>query len=328
MSNDSNCKFDIDYYGVLQLNKNCNDLDIKKARLAIHYNSARQKNENIQGFFCLIAEAYEVLSDPFKRAIYDQYGEAGLKRGVSGPNGHIPPYVFHGDPLWTFREFFGTLNPYGDLLNILTDSEVMRSIVEGHSCRRKEKPLIKSLGLTLTEIFFGALKKLKIEKFMFVDGEKINTILKEKILHVPIKPGLPTATEIVFTEEGDQGPNIIPADIIFVTEDIPHEIFKRQGDNLEMTVDIFLSDALIGTTVTVNTLDERIIRIPITSIITPDYRKCIVNEGLPLVKTPNIRGDLVINFNIEFPIYLSMANKYSIKKALDKHQNDNFNGEL
>ncbi|KAK0095439.1 hypothetical protein PV326_008404 [Microctonus aethiopoides] len=300
MSNDSNCKFDIDYYGVLQLNKNCNDLDIKKARLAIHYNSARQKNENIQGFFCLIAEAYEVLSDPFKRAIYDQYGEAGLKRGVSGPNGHIPPYVFHGDPLWTFREFFGTLNPYGDLLNILTDSEVMRSIVEGHSCRRKEKPLIKSLGLTLTE----------------------------KILHVPIKPGLPTATEIVFTEEGDQGPNIIPADIIFVTEDIPHEIFKRQGDNLEMTVDIFLSDALIGTTVTVNTLDERIIRIPITSIITPDYRKCIVNEGLPLVKTPNIRGDLVINFNIEFPIYLSMANKYSIKKALDKHQNDNFNGEL
>lgn len=60
----------------------------------------------------------------------------------------------------------------------------------------------------------------------------------------------------------------ISADIIFVTEDIPHEIFKRQGDNLEMTVDIFLSDALIGTTVTVNTLDDRIIRIPITSIIT------------------------------------------------------------
>lgn len=60
----------------------------------------------------------------------------------------------------------------------------------------------------------------------------------------------------------------ITADIVFVTEDQPHKIFRREGDNLLMTVDIFLKDALTGTVVTVNTLDDRIIRVPITSIIT------------------------------------------------------------
>lgn len=60
----------------------------------------------------------------------------------------------------------------------------------------------------------------------------------------------------------------ITADIIFVTEDSPHEIFQREGDNLLMTTEIFLKDALIGTVVTVNTIDDRTIRVPITSIIT------------------------------------------------------------
>lgn len=61
---------------------------------------------------------------------------------------------------------------------------------------------------------------------------------------------------------------IITADIIFVTEDSPHEIFRREGDNLLMTALVSLKDALVGTVITVNTLDDRIIRVPITSIVT------------------------------------------------------------
>lgn len=50
-----------------------------------------------------MAEAYDVLSDPFKRAVYDQYGEEGLKKGVPGPDDYIRPYVYHGEPLRTYR---------------------------------------------------------------------------------------------------------------------------------------------------------------------------------------------------------------------------------
>ncbi|XP_014299709.2 dnaJ homolog subfamily B member 13 [Microplitis demolitor] len=312
-SNAANIKptFETDYYGVLELNRDCDDLEIKKAfrRLAIrHQNPSRQRNENIKEVLALIAEAYEVLSDPLKRAIYDQYGETGLKRGISGPNGHIPPYIFHGEPQRTFRNFFGTLNPYGDLVNILNDPQTMEIIYKMHTANKvKDEPIKKSLLLTLREIFFGGVKEVKIKKKVFVDSEKMNTVFKEKIISIPIKPGLPTGTEIVFYEEGDERFDRLPADIIFVTEDSPHEIFQREGDNLLMTTEIFLKDALIGTVVTVNTIDDRTIRVPITSIITPDYRKCIPNEGLPLVKSIKERGDLVINFKIEFPVYLPIA---------------------
>ena len=54
--------------------------------------------------FAVIAEAFDVLSDPLKRAVYEQYGEEGLKRGVRGPGDKcIEPYVYHGQPLRTYK---------------------------------------------------------------------------------------------------------------------------------------------------------------------------------------------------------------------------------
>ncbi|XP_012285598.1 dnaJ homolog subfamily B member 13-like [Orussus abietinus] len=307
----------IDYYGVLSLKKDCHDLEIKKAfrRLAISYNPERNKDESIQAVFSLITEAYDVLSDPLKRAVYDQYGEAGLKRGVPGPENYIPPYVYHGEPLRTYREFFGTCSPYANLLDVLTRPLPLQEFPEGRGLKRKEEPLIKSLQLTLEEVFFGGVKKMKIQKLVLVGDDKSTTVPKEKILTIFVKPGFPTGTEIVFPEEGDQGPTKIPADVIFVTEDRPHETFKRDGSNLLMTVDLFLREALTGTVVTVNTIDERILRIPITSVVTADYQKLIPGEGLPIVEDPKFRGDLKINFNIEFPVYLPIASKNYIKRA-------------
>jgi DnaJ-class molecular chaperone len=57
------------------------------------------------------------------------------------------------------------------------------------------------------------------------------------------------------------------ADVIFVTEDKPHEVFRRDGSNLRMTVEVELCEALTGTIVTLNTIDDRILRVPITSVI-------------------------------------------------------------
>ncbi|XP_053972294.1 dnaJ homolog subfamily B member 13-like [Hylaeus volcanicus] len=319
-SDDCLCnKRGIDYYGVLLLKKDCTDLEIKTAfrRLAIRYNPKRTKDESFKTIFALITEAYDVLSDPVRRTIYDQYGEKGLKNGVPGMHGYIQPYIYHGEPMKTYREFFGTETPYADLLHILSQPSSMLEFPEGQGLKRKEEPLIKTLYLTLSEIFHGGIKKMKIQRLVLVEDDKCRTVTKEKILTIPIKPGIPTGTRIIFPNEGDQGPTKIPADVIFITEDRPHETFQREGSNLHMVIDIFLREALTGTVVTVNTLDDRTLRIPITSVITPDYRKHVLSEGLPLPETPKKRGSLIIMFNIEFPVYLPVSNKNQIKQAFD-----------
>jgi len=61
-----------------------------------------QEMESIQ-IFATISEAFDVLTDPLRKAIYDQFGERALKEGMPGPKGFIPPYAYHGDPYATFR---------------------------------------------------------------------------------------------------------------------------------------------------------------------------------------------------------------------------------
>ncbi|XP_018392644.1 PREDICTED: dnaJ homolog subfamily B member 13-like [Cyphomyrmex costatus] len=319
----------MNYYKVLSLGWNCNNTEIKEAyrRCAIRYNPARQKNGGAEAIFALAAEAYDVLSDPLRRAVYDQYGEEGLKNGVSRPERFVKPYVYHGEPMRTFREFFATENPYDDLLNILTEPQPLLEFPEGRGIKRKEEPLIKTLFLTLSEVFFGGIKKMKIQRLVLLGDDKSMTASMEKILTIPIKPGIPAGTRIVFPEEGDQSPSKIPADVIFVTEDRPHETFWREGSDLHTTVDIFLREALTGTVITLNTIDDRTLRIPITSIVTPNYTKCVPGEGMPILINPKRKGNLILRFNIEFPVYLPLSNKNYIKKAFEASRTNVENAE-
>ncbi|EFN82829.1 DnaJ-like protein subfamily B member 13, partial [Harpegnathos saltator] len=312
-------EYGVNYYKVLSLARNCNDAEIKDAyrRCATRYNPAQQKNEGAEAIFALAAEAYDVLSDPLRRAVYDQYGEEGLKNGVPGPEVFAQPYVYHGEPMRTFREFFVDENPYEDLLNILTEPQPLLEFLEGRGRKRKEEPWIKTLSLTLSEVFFGGIKKMKVQKLVLVGNDMSMTVPTEKILTIPIKPGIPAGTRIVFPEEGDQGATKIPADVIFVTEDRPHETFRREDSDLHTTVDIFLREALTGTVITLNTIDDRTLRILITSIITPDYTKRVLGEGMPLLANPRRRGDLILRFNVEFPVYLPLSKKNHIRKAFE-----------
>lgn len=113
-----------DYYKILGISRGASEEDIKKAykKMALKYHPDKNKSAGAEEKFKEIAEAYEVLSDPQKRQVFDQYGEEGLKGGLGNNNnannmgGSSHPgnfsYTFHGDPRATFAEFFGTSNPF------------------------------------------------------------------------------------------------------------------------------------------------------------------------------------------------------------------------
>ena len=82
-----------------------------------------------------------------------------------------------------------------------------------------------------------------------------------------MKRGWLPGTQIIFEGEGDQGPNNIPADLIFVVKDKPHPLFHRENSNLIYTAKIQLGRALVGTTLHIEHLDGRILDIPINEIV-------------------------------------------------------------
>lgn len=65
---------------------------------------------------------------------------------------------------------------------------------------------------------------------------------EEKVLTINVKPGWKSGTKITFQREGDQAPNKIPADIIFIIRDKPHPLFRREGSDLKYTCKITLKE--------------------------------------------------------------------------------------
>uniref|UniRef100_A0A1J3DX22 DnaJ-like protein subfamily B member 13 n=1 Tax=Noccaea caerulescens TaxID=107243 RepID=A0A1J3DX22_NOCCA len=123
----------VDYYKILLVDKSANDDDLKKAyrKLAMKWHPDKNPNnkKDAEAKFKQISEAYDVLSDPQKRAVYDQFGEEGLKGNVPPPNAGGGPgggasYFSAGDGPSSFRfsprnaddifaEFFGFSTPFG-----------------------------------------------------------------------------------------------------------------------------------------------------------------------------------------------------------------------
>ncbi|PNX96118.1 DnaJ subfamily b member 13-like protein [Trifolium pratense] len=124
----------VDYYKLLQVDRNAKDDDLKKAyrKLAMKWHPDKNPNnkKEAEAKFKQISEAYDVLSDSQKRAVYDQYGEDGLKGQMPPPpeasaSGGGNTYYTHADyphrfsprnPDDIFAEFFGVSSPFSGMM--------------------------------------------------------------------------------------------------------------------------------------------------------------------------------------------------------------------
>ncbi|XP_067255242.1 dnaJ homolog subfamily B member 13 [Chanodichthys erythropterus] len=311
-----------DYYAILEINRNATDADIKKAyrRLALKHHPRSSSHASAAERFTLLAEAFDVLSDPRKKATYDKFGEEGLKGGIPselGVNGAWSSgYVYHGNADETFRQFFGGDNPFADFFTG-DGSEVNTAFqsLRGKKEKLQDPPIERDLHLALEDLYYGCTKKIKISRrVMNEDGH--TSSIRDKILTFTVKAGWNEGTRITFPKEGDQGPNNIPADIVFIIRQKHHPRFVRQNDDLYFTANISLEKALTGFSVEVETLDGRLLNIPINDIVHPQYTKVVTGEGMPLANSPSKRGDLIIRFITHFPEKLSAERKHLLQQAL------------
>ncbi|KAJ0686214.1 putative chaperone DnaJ, HSP40/DnaJ peptide-binding protein [Helianthus annuus] len=138
----------------------------------------------------------------------------------------------------------------------------------------------------------------------------------EEILTIEIKPGWKKGTKITFPEKGNEQRGVIPSDLVFIIDEKPHAVFKRDGNDLVVTQKISLAEALTGYTAQLTTLDGRTLTVPITSVISPTYEEVVKGEGMPIPKEPTKKGNLRVKFNIKFPTKLTAEQKTGIKRLL------------
>ncbi|KAM8920714.1 dnaJ homolog subfamily A member 4-like [Pelodytes ibericus] len=327
------------YYDLLGVKPAASVDEIRRAfrRQALKYHP--DKNPSAGDKFKQISKAYDVLSDPRKRELYDSGGESALQAGSVG--GRCGPSSAMSS---IFNLFFGGR---------------ARTRTQG---KRKGKTVAHQLSVSLEDLFNGATRKLSLQKNIIcpkckgigarhgaritcakcqgtgvqvhmmthIPGlmQSIQTVCSEcqgqgeiirprdqchtcsgrkvtrqkKILTVHIDKGMVNGQKIIFHEEGDQAPGLDPGDIIIILEQKVHPLFKRKGDNLIMNMEIELADALCGCRKSFQTLDGR--SLMVTSlpgeVIKPGDTKCIPNEGMPIYRTPE-KGNLFIEFQVKFP---------------------------
>lgn len=173
---------------------------------------------------------------------------------------------------------------------------------------RQDPPIERELPVSLEEILSGCTKKMKITKR--VTQPNGQTFKEDKVLTIDVKPGWKSGTKITFNQEGDQHPNSLPADVIFIITDKPHPYFKRDGSDIKYTAKISLKEALTGSSVVrIPTLDGEPVTLALRDVVKPTTQKRLTGRGLPLPKEPKKRGDLVVQFDIQFPTTLPEATK-------------------
>jgi len=344
-------------YEVLEIPPSSSEADIRKAyrKLAMKYHPDKNAhNPEAADKFKEVGHAYEILSDPQKRQIYDQYGEEGLN-GDAGMGGGMSPEDL-------FSQFFGGGGMGGMFGGGMQQQGPKRSrdIVHVHKVALEDlyKGKVSKLALQKSVLCSkcdgrggkeGAVKKCAgcngmgmktmmrqmgpmIQRFQTVcpdcngEGEIIRdkdrckqclgkkTVTERKVLHVHVDKGMQDGQKITFAGEGDQGPDIIPGDVVFVIEQKPHERFERKGDDLHYHAEIDLLTALAGGQIAIEHLDERWLMVTILpgEVIAPGSVKQVRGQGMPSYRHHD-HGNLYIRFDVKFPDN-HFASEETIKK--------------
>eukprot|EP00055_Hartaetosiga_balthica_P008199 m.29631 g.29631 ORF g.29631 m.29631 type:complete len:367 (-) comp6172_c0_seq1:174-1274(-) len=309
---------DRDFYKILGVSKTATKKEIKKAYRALAMKFHPDKNpgdDTAADKFQDIGAAYEVLSDPDQREIYDKHGEEGLKNG--GAKQH--------DPFDMFSSMFG--GGGGSFFNF-----------GGGNRRGNERPrgadvhidLDVSLGDLYTGQFFEVLHTKPVAKkapgtrqcncrtemrtqqirpgqFQMINQRvcdecpNVKMVTEHIEIDIEVEPGMVQGQEISFVGEGEPHIDGEPGSLIFHVNTQKHPKFHRNGDNLFTNITISLRDSLVGFSMEIDHLDEHKVTISRDIPTPPNYILKVPNEGMINFDNNHQKGDLYVTFQVEYP---------------------------
>uniref|UniRef100_A0A671QCK5 DnaJ homolog subfamily A member 2 n=1 Tax=Sinocyclocheilus anshuiensis TaxID=1608454 RepID=A0A671QCK5_9TELE len=307
---------DTKLYDILGVSPSASENELKKAyrKLAKEYHP--DKNPNAGDKFKEISFAYEVLTNPEKKDLYDRYGEQGLREGGCGGGGmdDIFSHIFGGG-LFGFMGGQGRSRNGGrrrgeDMVHPLNQGGKSGAVQKCTACRgRGMRIMIRQLAPGMVQQMQSVCTDCNGEGEVISEKDRCKKcegkkVIKEvKILEVHVDKGMKHGQKITFGGEADQAPGLEPGDIVLVLQEKDHETFRREGNDLHMTHKIGLVEALCGFHFTLKHLDGRqiVVKYPAGKVIEPGSVRVVRGEGMPHYRNPFEKGDLFIKFDVQFP---------------------------
>ena len=278
-----------DYYKVLGVAKDADANEIKKSYRKLAKDLHPDKNpgdKKVEERFKEVSEAYDVLSDPKRRAEYDDaqlYG--GQFRGGFNPNDMFGSGATNFGSTNFGSTNFGNMSDIGDL------GDLLGGIFGGGRPRGPRRGADLETAVTLS--FEDA-----------IHGTTIPLRLSSHTVHARIPAGVKNDQKIRLKGKGGPGEPGAPAGDLFINVSVSaHEVFGRDGDNLTITVPIKFEEAVNGADIKVPVLDGSpvTIRIPAGTKSGAKFRA----RGKGVQKTHGNNGDLIVSVEIAVPSEIS-----------------------
>jgi molecular chaperone DnaJ len=342
----------MDYYEILGVSRNATKVEIKKAyrKLAMKYHPDRNPGDKeAEEMFKKINEAYQVLSDDEKRAIYDKYGKEGLEG-----RGYTQDFDF-SDIFDMFNDIFGdgfgnsreeiqmpydldkayevTLEfeeaAYGVSKEIEIEYYALCEECQGSGAKEKKTcPSCHGRGSIVVGNGFIRMSQTcpqchgrgyLVTKVCDKCKGRGYIVKKEKV-KVDIPAGVDTGMRMRIPRKGNEGLRQ-RGDLYLLFKVKPSKIFQRKGNNLIVEVPVFFTSAILGDKIKIPTLEgEKEIEI---KPFTKDNTKLVFKSlGLPDPNT-GIKGNLIAVINIVYPKKLSSEQKELLEKL-----HESFTGEI
>ncbi len=320
-----------DFYSILGVQKKASESEIKKAyrKLArTHHPDVNKGDKKAEEKFKQVSEAHDVLSDPAKRKIYDEFGEEGLRAGFDpeqarqfrqwqsfgGRGGTAGGPEFFSN--FSFQSGSGGTGGFDSLFKDLFgggggpggQQRESRFTSRGP---RKGRDVESSLEVDFLTAVQGGVTRITLQK-----ATNLGDLSGMETIDVNVPAGVDDGSRIRLAGKGDVGMNGGPSGDLYITIRIrPHHLLERDGDSLRMEMPITVREAMQGAEISVPTLQGTVqLKIPRGTKSGQVFR--LKGKGVLNLKTKS-PGDMYVKVRVQVPV---TRNQEALKaaEALDK----------
>lgn len=292
-----------DYYKTLGINEDASAEDIKSAyrRLAKQYHPDLNKGDaGAEAKFKQVNEANDTLSDPGKRAQYDQQRKFGGNPFGAHQHQQGFPGGFHFN-------FGGGMGAFDDMINQFFNQGF------GRQQPQRNRDFQFAINISLEEAYVGKTMPVSFD----ANGQS-------RSVNVSIPAGVQSGTKLRYPGLGDHSiPGLPHGDLYVLVSINEHPVYRRDGPHLHGSLNIDVLQAITGTTAQIKAIDGQNIAINVPPGTQHGTTLRVAGRGMPAHNNSRQRGDIYLSINLQVPKDLDANEMLQIREMVNKREGKN-----